>query len=220
MTVQALIAHLITPDSPAPKANKATGTPGERGEKGENPRPVWSGERANKGESGAKRGESCDAPQEQPGRFAPNSPRFAPDSPTFAPPRTLAITEDSPNSPLSPRVQGALDSPAIAQAANDWPDSIKELERLNGELRRKIDHAHLAARAEAIGNDLERRLIEGSEALAKPPAAQARHYFWLIRAEHEVFDYWACPPETRAEVEARYPGAEVEVLEEEGNADE
>lgn len=108
----------------------------------------------------------------------------------------------------------------LTQAANDWPDSLKELERLNGELRRKIDHAHLAARAEAIGNDLERRLIEGSEALAKPPAAQARHYFWLIRAEHEVFDYWACPPETRAEVEARYPGAEVEVLEEEGNADE
>lgn len=47
-----------------------------------------------------------------------------------------------------------------------------------------------------------------------------RHHIWLIRAEHEVFSMGFCPPKTRAEVEARYPGAEVEVLEEEGNADE
>lgn len=128
MSVQALIADLLVPVSPPPRASKATSTRGERGEKGENPRPVWSGARANMGESGANRGES-----RTPSRndytittepFAPNSPLFAPDSPAFSPPRTRAIAEDSPNSPLSPKVHGTLHSPDTAQSA------IEELARL------------------------------------------------------------------------------------------
>ena len=165
MSVQALIADLLAPVSPPPRANKATGTRGERGEKGENPRPVWSGERANMGESGAKRGESSDAPADSPAQFAQNSPLFAPDSPVFAPPRTRAITEDSPNSPLSPKVHGASHSPGEPES------SIERLERLHEETGRMIERAlrdaKIRANAEAIGDDLERRLIEGSEALAK-----------------------------------------------------
>ena len=161
MSVQALIADLLSPASPPPRANKATGTPGERGEKGENPRPVWSGERANMGERGAKRGESSDAPADSPAQFAQNSPLFAPDSPTFAPSRSPTIGGDSPNSPLSPKVHGASHSPGEPES------SIERLERLNAEMRRALDHAHIAANAEAIGNALETRLIEGAEALAK-----------------------------------------------------
>lgn len=169
MSVQALIADLLSPASPPPRASKATSTRGERGEKGENPRPVWSGVKANMGESGANRGESRTQSRNdytittEP--FAPNSPFFAPDSPAFAPPRTRAIAEDSPNSPLSPKVHGTLHSLDKAQSA------IEELERLHEETGRMIESAlrdaKIRANAEAIGNALETRLIEGSEALAK-----------------------------------------------------
>ena len=91
----------------------------------------------------------------------------------------------------------------LTQAANDWPDSLKELERLNGELRRKIDHAHLAANAEAIGNALESSLIEGAEALAKiRPATDPIPLATATRAEVEAWldANGETNPETRREI--------------------
>lgn len=192
VNVQSLIADLVSPASPTPGAKRSPPTPGEWGEKGENPRHYWADTRANPGRIGAKKGESPRSPAEPSPEFAQNSPLFAPDSPAFAPQRTRAVTEDSPNSPLSPGVHGGNCSPARGEhaawnvvttqgetltihtsppaeheeQADPAESSIERLARLNREFGRMLDHARIGANAEALGAELEERLIEGAGALA------------------------------------------------------
>ena len=115
---------------------------------------------------------------------------------------TLAVEGDrltvSPSSRLTDPMRAEIRAhkpelvALLTQAANDAhtePESpIERLERLNGEMRRALDHAHIAANAEAIGDDLERRLIEGSEALAKiRPATDPIPLATATRAEVEAW---------------------------------
>lgn len=142
MNVQSLIADLV---SPTPGAKRSPPTPGERGEKGENPRHCWADARANPGRIGAKRGESPRSPADPSPEFAQNSPLFAPDSPAFAPQRTRAVTEDSPNSPLSPGVHGGNCSPARGEHAA-WDVVTAQGERLTVHTSPPATLAELTAR--------------------------------------------------------------------------
>jgi len=64
----------------------------------------------------------------------------------------------------------------LTSAANDThvepESSIERLERLNGEMRRALDHTRIAADAERIGNDLEARLIDGARTLSETGTRQ------------------------------------------------
>ena len=130
---------------------------------------------------------------------------------------TLAVEGDrltvSPSSRLTDPMRAEIRAhkpelvALLTQAANDAhtePESpIERLERLNGEMRRALDHAHIAANAEAIGNALESSLIEGAEALAKiRPATDPIPLATATRAEVEAWldANGETNPETRREI--------------------
>jgi len=120
-SVLSMVEDLLSPDSPPPSppgAKNSASTQGERGEKGENPRRCWSGDGANAGEPGAKKGENrANTADDSPDPGA-NSPFFAPHSPDENRAESRAVADFSPFSPNSPSTQGEKFAPEAGEPAN------------------------------------------------------------------------------------------------------